>query len=236
MVVFGGLVISTVSLVNGILGLVMKGFITWYKDIKAKAELDKKNYETELELIKAQINPHFLFNSINNINTLIKKDASAATEYLNKLSDIMRFMLYESKTKKIPLTKELAYIDKYVELQKIRTSNENFVKYEVQGDVAGVAIEPMLLIPFIENAFKHSENKKIREAINILIKAGKEKLYFECVNAYSDNQRELSQGGLGNELIKRRLELLYPNKHIFEATNSGSYYKVKLDIDLSDNK
>jgi LytS/YehU family sensor histidine kinase len=214
----------------------MKGFITWYDDIQLKLELSRKNHEMELALIKAQINPHFLFNTINNIDALIKRDASAASDYLNKLSDIMRFMLYESKTEKIPLTKEISYIDKYIELQKIRTSNANFVKYEVQGDLTTIAIEPMLLIPFIENAFKHSENKKIREAIKIMIKNHEGKLYFECVNAYSDNQKAPSQGGLGNELIQRRLELLYPNKHNFEVTNSDGYYRVRLKIDLSDHK
>lgn len=232
-IVFSGLLMLFIAFINGILGLVMKGFITWYKDIKIKAELDKKNYETELALMKAQLNPHFLFNTINNIDMLIQKDAGKASEYLNKLSDIMRFMLYELKTEKIPLAKEIAYIEKYVELQKIRTSNENFVKFEVQDDIRSVDIEPMLLIPFIENAFKHSENKKIPEAVRILIKADPEKLHFECVNAYSDSQKGISSGGLGNELIKRRLELLYPDKHIFEVTNAGGYYSVKLDIDLN---
>jgi len=230
---FAGLFISFIALINGILGLVMKGFITWYKDIQLKLELNKKNHEMELDLIKAQINPHFLFNTINNIDTLINKDPSAASNYLNKLSDIMRFMLYESKNEKIPLTTEISYIGKYVELQKIRTSNENFVKYEVVGDPAGAVVEPILLIPFIENAFKHSENKKVQEAIKILIKADKSKLHFECANAYSDNQNTPQQGGLGNELIQRRLQLLYPNKHTFEANKTGGYYTVRLDIDLS---
>jgi LytS/YehU family sensor histidine kinase len=231
-IIFSGLSISFLALVNGALGLVMKGFITWYNDIQEKLELNKKNHDMELALIKAQINPHFLFNTINNIDTLIKKDASSASDYLNKLSDIMRFMLYESKSEKIPLAKEIAYIDKYIELQKIRTSNENFVTYDVTGDTTDIAIEPMLLIPFIENAFKHSGNKKIREAIRILLKVDKDKLGFECVNAYSDSQIASLEGGLGNELIKRRLELLYPNKHTFEINNTGGYYSVRLGIDI----
>lgn len=145
----------------------MKGFITWYNDIKTKVELTKKNYEMEIALMKAQINPHFLFNTINNIDGLIQEDSDKASEYLNKLSDIMRFMLYETKTEKIYLAKELAYIGKYIELQKIGTSNPGYVKYEVQGEPANLLVEPMLFIPFIENAFKHTDDKRVENAIKI---------------------------------------------------------------------
>ena len=119
-----------VAIVNGIIGLFMRGFITSYNDITLKEELNKKNYEMELALVKNQINPHFLFNTINNIDVLIAKDAMLASSYLNKLSDIMRFMLYETKTEKIALEKELSYIEKYIALQKIRTSNLNYVNYK----------------------------------------------------------------------------------------------------------
>ena len=118
-----GLLLAFISLVHSTTGLVMKGFITWYNDIKIKVELNKKNYEMELALMKSQINPHFLFNTINNIDVLINKDAIRASEYLNKLSDIMRFMLYETKAEKIPLNNELTYIEKFIELQK-NTNNQ----------------------------------------------------------------------------------------------------------------
>jgi two-component system LytT family sensor kinase len=153
---------SITGLFHGVIGLTIKGFITSYNDIKLKEELNTKNFETELALMKAQINPHFLFNTINNIDVLIQKDPAKASEYLNKLSDIMRFMLYETKTEKIPLSKELAYIDKYIELQKIRTSNANYINYKVEGNATNLLIEPMLFIPFMENAFKHAENKKTK--------------------------------------------------------------------------
>ncbi len=120
----------------------------------------------ELALVKSQINPHFLFNTINNIDVLISKDAERASAYLNKLSDIMRFMLYETKPAKIPLPKELTYIEKFIELQKIRTTNEHYVNYSIKGDTANFMIPPMLLISFIENAFKYADNKKVENAIN----------------------------------------------------------------------
>lgn len=227
------ILMSFIALFHGVFGLVVKGFITWYEDIKVKVELNQKNYEMELALMKAQINPHFLFNTINNIDVLIQKDPSKASEYLNKLSDIMRFMLYETKTEKISLAKELSYIEKYLELQRIRTTNLNYVKYEVMGSAGNLLIEPMLFIPFIENAFKHAENKKVENAIKITFVIEKDKIKFECENAYSANTHlKPEHSGLGNELIQRRLALLYANKHAFEIVNKNGIYKVNLLLSL----
>lgn len=220
-----------IGLINGIIGLFIKGFITSYNDISLKENLNKKNYEMELALVKNQINPHFLFNTINNIDVMISKDATQASSYLNKLSDIMRFMLYETKTEVIPLVKELNYIEKYIDLQKIRTSNTNYVNYVVEGDSANLIIAPMLFIPFIENAFKHTENKKLDNAINIKILITKEKIIFDCENKYSeDSQNKSDPSGLGNELIEKRLMLLYPNKHSLEVSTLNKTYKVKLTV------
>lgn len=224
-------VLSLIALIHGIMGLVLRGFISWYADIKLKEELNKKNYQMELELVKSQINPHFLFNTINNIDVLIAKDAVKASAYLNKLSDIMRFMLYETKTEHIELTKELTYIEKYIDLQKIRTTNSEYISYTVSGDAKNLTIAPMLFIPFIENAFKHSENKKIESAIRIKIDINKDEIIFECENHYTnETQVKPDQSGLGNELIQKRLTLLYPNKHTLEITNKNNTYKIKLTL------
>jgi sensor histidine kinase YesM len=222
-------IMSFNALMNGIIGLVMRGFITSYGDIKLKEDLNKKNYEMELALVKSQINPHFLFNTINNIDVLITKDAVMASQYLNKLSDIMRFMLYETKTEKIPLAKELTYIEKYIDLQKIRTSNPDYVSYAVQGDPGSRSIAPMLFIPFIENAFKHASNKKTENAIVIRITIEKEKIIFDCGNQYgSEAETDPGQSGLGNGLIKKRLALLYPNRHTLTITDKDNSYNVNL--------
>lgn len=225
------IIVSISSLLNGIIGLVMRGFISSYNDISLKEELNKKNYEMELTLIKNQINPHFLFNTINNIDILIQKDAVKASEYLNKLSDIMRFMLYETKTDKIELSKELTYIEKYIELQKIRSSNPTYVNYHIEGNSSKLLIEPMLFIPFIENAFKHTENKSLENAITIKITIHKEMIIFECDNKFTANsQKNTEQNGLGNGLIEKRLQLLYPNNHTLEITSENNIYKVKLTL------
>lgn len=220
------------ALVNGIIGLVMKGFISWYGDIRIKAELNKKNVETELVLVKSQLSPHFLFNTINNIDVLITIDPVKASAYLNQLSDIMRFMLYETKTEEIGLVKELAYIEKYVALQKIRTSNPDAVSYSVVGDPGSIRIAPMLFMPFIENAFKHSGSSKTKSnAIVIRITIDKSRTCFECENIYAENNNEVNNsGGLGNELIAKRLHLLYPRTHLLEVKKQNFIYKAKLVI------
>lgn len=224
--------LTLIAAVHSIIALVIRGFITWFDEIKLKEELTQKNYETEIALIKSQINPHFLFNTINNIDVLIGKDPAKASIYLNKLSDILRYMVYETKGEKIPVAKELDYIKKYLELQKIRTTNPNYVNLEVEGDANNLIIAPMILFPFIENAFKHTENNKASNSISIKVLIEKEKLVFVCKNSYQNNPNNKQDfGGLGNELIKRRLNLLYPEKHSLEITDVNGIYSVKLSLE-----
>lgn len=224
--------LALLTLIHGIIGLVMKGFITWYAEIKLKEDLNKKNYEMELALVKSQISPHFLFNTINNIDVLIEKDAGKASVYLNKLSDIMRFMLYETKTEKIPLAKEITYIEKYIDLQKIRSSNPDYVRYKAEGNMQHVLVEPMLFIPFIENAFKHGESKKKEQAIDIHFTITPNKIVFECSNKYQpESQQQQAFGGLGNDLIKKRLQLLYPDAHQLKISIENNIYSVQLILD-----
>lgn len=220
-----------VALPNGAIGLVLKGFISWYGDIRLKAELSQKNHETELALVKSHINPHFLFNTINNIDVLIAKDAVKASDYLNKLSDIMRFMLYETKAEKIELKKELSYIEKYIALQKIRSSRTDYVSYNIEGNSDGITIAPFVFIPFIENAFKYATQEE--NAIRVKFTVQKDRIVFNCENRYTQNAHsELKQGGLGNELIARRLLLLYPERHTLEIKDEQQIYKVKLSISI----
>ena len=220
-----------VGTVFGSIALVFKGFLTWYKEIKMKEELREKNYRTEIALVKSQLDPHFLFNTINNIDVLILKDPEEASNYLNKLSDIMRFMLFDTKTEKIPLQNELSYIDKYIKLQKIRTSNANYVSYLVKGNPEGKSIAPMIFIPFIENAFKHSDNKKIENAISIQINIQTDSVVLDCINKYSPYKEKREDSfGLGNELIKKRLNLIYPNSHSLSIVRKKDEYHVNLTI------
>lgn len=220
-----------IAAIHGAVALVIRGFVAWFEEIKLKEELSRKNFETEIALVKSQINPHFLFNTLNNIDVLITKDAAQASEYLKKLSGILRYMVYETRREKIPLTKELDYIEKYLELEKIRTANPDYIRFQTTGEANGFFIAPMILFPFVENAFKHTENKKSANSIRIRVAIEKDKLVFECENSYQANSEAKSDvGGLGNELIKKRLALLYPEKHALEIADDGEIYKVKLTL------
>ncbi|MFD0751635.1 sensor histidine kinase [Mucilaginibacter calamicampi] len=214
---------------------VMKGFITWFTEIRYKEQLEKQNVATNLELLKAKINPHFLFNTLNNIDVLIEKDAATASVYLKKLSDILRFTLYESPSDTIPLKRELDYILQYIDLQKIRTSNPHFVTVDFGNANQDMEIAPMLFMPFIENAFKYSTNKKIDNAIVISIAAKANTVVFNCSNVYDANEQITGEGGLGMTIMTERLQLLYPGNHQLEINKTADRFIVNLTITLHDN-
>lgn len=225
------LAMTGIALVSGAVALVLKGCITWFEELKWKEELQRKNHETEMALVKAQLDPHFLFNTLNNIDVLILKDPTEASNYLIQLSDILRFMLYETKTDRILLEKELEYIKKYIALQKIRSANASYVHFQVTGNTTGKTIAPLVFIPFIENAFKHTSNKKLEHAIRVELLIHSESMEFICENKL-DSQRRHPKGasGLGNELIRKRLQMLYPEKHTLEIHDSNESYCVHLTI------
>ncbi len=224
-------VMTFIGLLCGLVALVIKGFITWFNEIKLKEELKEKSHQMEMALVKSQFDPHLLFNTINNIDALILKDAVRASEYLNKLSDIIRFVLYETKSDKILLSKEVEYITKYIALQKIRTANESYVNFTVTGTIGDKRIAPMIIIPFIENAFKHATNKKLENAITVRLDVQGDKIQLLCENRYDSKQPvQQTSGGLGNELIKKRLDLIYSGRHTLEVNKSDELYSVSLTI------
>ena len=222
---------TLIGLISGVVALVIKGFINWYNEKKLKEALKQKNHEMEMALIKSKLDPHLLFNTINNIDALIIKDAVEASNYLNKLSDIMRFMLYETMAEKILLSQEIEYIEKYIALQKIRTANENYVHFSITGIIGKKMIAPMVFIPFIENAFKHTNNKKLENAISVHIIISNKTIQLVCENKF-DSKPTVRQpdSGLGNELIQKRLQLIYPEKHTLEVNKTNELYTVNLTI------
>lgn len=217
-------------------GFLFKTFIEWIKDRKIKAELQKDKVTSQLELLKSKINPHFLFNTLNNIDVLIQEDPNRASEYLRKLSEILRFMLHDSNEDKIPLNKEIEYITKYIDLQKIRTSNLDFVNFEIIGNPNDKFVAPMIFIHFIENAFKFASNKKIENAVNIRFDITEKKLLFYCKNHKSTSGDNVSEkNGLGINLIKQKLDLIYRKTYKLDIKDDDNWYIVNLEIQLDDN-
>lgn len=228
-------VMTVIGMICGVVGWILRGFIDWFKETKQKEALKEKNHAMEMALVKLQLDPHLLFNTINNIDSLIITDATAASDYLNKLSDIMRFILYETKTNKILLARELEYIEKYIDLQKIRTSNENYVQLTINGNAGNKYVAPMVFIPFIENAFKHTTNKKIENAITVQIFIREHTIQLLCENKIDSRPKtkhpiESEVGGLGNELIEKRLHLIYNGQHTLETYKTDNSYRINLSI------
>ncbi len=224
------LFMTFIASICGIVALVIKGFITWFDEIKFKELLKEKNYQMEMALIKSQLDPHLLFNTINNIDSLILKDAMAASDYLIKLSDLMRFVLYETAADKILLSQEIEYIRKYIDLQKIRTSNDTYVKINIEGATGSKRIAPMVFIPFIENAFKHTHNKKLENAITVSIIINEETVQLIIANRYDSKLVKQPVGGLGNELVQKRLDLIYGGKYVLDVQKTDELYQVTLII------
>ncbi len=219
-----------------VLGFFFKTFVEWITDRKIKAELEKDKVKSQLELLKSQINPHFLFNTLNNIDVLIIDEPKKASDYLKKLSEILRFMLYETDTEKVPLSKEVEYIKKYIELQKIRTSNDTFVNFDIIGETKDRFVAPMIFIHFAENAFKYATNKKIENAISIRFDISENQLSFLCKNHINSTDiKKQENNGLGLRLIRQRLDLIYKADYNLKVSNEDGWYIVKLEIQLGDD-
>ena len=151
---------SLAALIHGFSGLFMRSFFNWFNLRKEKEQLTEQNHQIELALVTAQLNPHFLFNSLNNIDILIHKDQEKASNYLNKLSDILRYMLFDAKAEYMPFDTELHFIEKYVALHQLRAANSDYVKLTNELENTHGQVACLVFIPFIENAFKYSSNYK----------------------------------------------------------------------------
>ncbi|GHS96394.1 histidine kinase [Bacteroidia bacterium] len=224
------------SLVYAFFGILFYLGIDWYNTKQRQKELEKQNLQSELALLKNQINPHFLFNTLNNIDSLIKTNPNHASQSLIELSDMMRYMLYETKPERVPLQKELEYIENYMKLQKLQYGNTQLVEYSVSGNPDEIQVAPMLFIPFIENAFKHCTDKEKIHAIRFSFEIGTTLIYFQSSNISDDKHliSKDSSNGVGLETVKRRLEILYPNRYSLQIDKKNDLFCVSLMIYLDD--
>jgi len=216
----------------GIMGGLFRFFVDWMNKDKVQLQLSRQNLQSELALLRTQINPHFLFNSLHNIDTLILVNPEKASDSLIKLSDLMRYTLYDADTELIELSKEIGYIKKYINLQELRLTNKNLISFTVDGSVEGVKVAPMLFISFIENAFKHITDKEAEAGISIQFKITEHRILFNVTNAFDATKNRVKDetSGIGLENVRRRLELIYPNNHKLEISTKDNRYKVELTI------
>lgn len=209
----------------------------WYLQRQQTLEAERQKTAAELKLLKAQLHPHFLFNTLNNLYAHTLEGSPKSPEIVMKLSELLRFMIYESNTPKIPLTKEIHHLESYVTLEKLRYGNRLDLSFTISGDVGKYQIAPFLLLPFLENAFKHGTSKQLDLcwiSLNIFMEGST--LNFKLVNSIdADTTGEKDgPGGLGLSNTRKRLELLYKNNHVFETKLLEDVYVVDLRITLEE--
>lgn len=206
--------------------------LDWFKNDRVRRELENEKLTAELAFLKSQINPHFLFNSLNNIYSLAYQKSEHTPEAVLKLSEIMRYMLYESNDRLVEMDKEIGYLRNYIDLQKIRFGNRAFVEMEVKGDTENQLIAPMILIAFVENAFKHGLALDTPKPIGIQMKMAGEELHF-CVKNIKSTHNKDKTGGIGLVNVRRRLDLLYPGRYKLDVEEDLETYSVNLTLHLN---
>lgn len=211
---------------------------TWQGDKQSREALEKEKVVSELSFLKAQINPHFFFNTLNNIYALTHVDVENSRRALHKLSRMMRYLLYDTQAGITPLTKEVSFITDYIELMKLRLHETTTVTFDEPVIKNEVQIAPMLFLPYIENAFKHGVSTTKPSVIAIQMKMENRILTMTVKNTiFSGNSVTADEyGGIGLTNTKRRLDLLYPGKHTFSATKAEdrNEFIVNLSLTLDD--
>ncbi len=210
-------------------------FVGLLRFIEDYFELENRQLTSELRFLKAQVNPHFLFNTLNNLYYLAVNQSEQTPEVIAKLSGMMRYMIHESNEEKVPLNREVEYMENYLDLEKLRLNEDIPITFEVHGEIASVRITPLILITFLENAFKHGIGNAGKGSwITVSLKMEGNTLHYMVANSIvgqtEKTVREASGIGLTN--VRRRLELSYPGKHNLTVTEDAERYRVHLTIDL----
>ena len=201
-------------------------------DAKRK-EIEREKLVAELNFLKAQINPHFLFNTLNNLYYLAYSKSDNTTEVIDKLSKMMRYMIYDSNHSKVLLSKEIEYMQNYVSLERLRLNNETPVEFEVKGDAGDNKIAPLIFIAFLENAFKHGVSNTQKQCwVRVSIDIDGKSCTYTVENSKIPNQQSESKSGIGLANIKRRLELSYPDNYELSVQNLSDKYAVQLTLNL----
>ena len=212
----------------------------WYQEQQKTAEAQRERLVAELELLKSQIHPHFLFNTLNNLYAHTLSQSAQSPEIVLKLSQLLRFMIYDTKSEFISLQREVEILKNYIDLEQLRYGNRLDMSVSITGESAGKMMAPLLLLPFVENSFKYGTSNQLDTCwINLQIDVEDDRLYFKLVNS---KDPDLNTGefhtsrGFGLSNVKRRLELLYPGTHSLVIKDEEDMFLVSLTLPLGSSK
>jgi sensor histidine kinase YesM len=229
------------SLMAGLRGAITIGGIAasiklmklWYVKEQRNLQLQKENAEAQLQLLKAQVHPHFLFNTLNNIYSHTQNTAPVASQLVMGLSDMLRFMLYECNQSQVPLSKELKMIQDYISLEQIRYDDHLDVHIDLPANTDNLAIAPLLLLPLVENCFKHGTSHMIEQPwLSLRVTLEKDRMYMKLMNGKTNEIVNNDYKGIGIMNVRKRLDLLYPGRHELTITDEEDVYIVNLWLQL----
>jgi len=214
-----------------VVSALLKFAIDWFGSERIQRDLVSEKRDMELQFLKSQLNPHFLFNSLNNIYSLAYQKSDKTADAILKLSEIMRYMIYESNDSWVSLSKEIDYVQSYIELQKLRFKDGAAVEFTLNGEIDDQQVVPLILISFVENAFKHGVANDPKDPIRINIIANQKILHFSVTNKKNKYNKDV-MGGVGLNNVERRLQLLYPDRYKLNIVNSATHYTTELMLDI----
>ncbi len=224
---------------------VIKIVSDWQRHQRDRKDLETQRMQSEIKFLKSQINPHFLFNTLNSLYALTLKKSDKAPEIVIKLSEMMRYMLYECNERRVPLQKEVNYIENYLALEGLRQAGQADIQFTVEGQVIDQTIAPLIFIPFLENSFKHGLNHQINEGyVYVNMKVLDNKLLLRILNSKPpvtphssiialNGSKEKISGGIGLVNVRRRLNLLYPSQYKLDIMDNEKEHVVELSLDLT---
>lgn len=214
-------------------GIAFKIYVEWNKNERTKKVIQSQKFSTELHFLKHQLSPHFLFNSLNSIYSLTTQKSNDAPEAVITLSELMRYMLYETNSEFVSLGRELGYVQNYLKLQRLRIANNKDVTLNIHGPIKNQKIRPLLFISFIENAFKHGTDYAGNTEVKIEINIDEDDLKFTCINSIGSRNTDKDSSGIGLQNTKERLEFLYPKKHVLNIEEKDNRFIVNLELKLN---
>jgi LytS/YehU family sensor histidine kinase len=208
-------------------------FIRSVKQEEQMKQLKEQQLLSELNYLKAQLHPHFFFNTMNNIYSLALKQSKNTAPLVSRLADMMRYILYEADQKKVPLAQEIQFLTNYIKAEQIRHPENIQIVFDVQGKTENIFIEPLLLLPFIENAFKHGLQEETGDGfVNIIICITERELILDATNSKPDAGCDNLQKGIGLQNVIKRLEILYPGNYSLDITEDTNSYKACLTLQI----